>query len=133
MVMAIVNNNPQVQTYYRTFTSNALTQNGYYPTLQSVFSNSQVIGNLYEFELNKGPESYLNLQNFTDYFNTTDSIYLKINTMGKSEYTFWMNYQSEIINDGNPFATSYHTVTSNIRNGLGIWGAYGSAHTYVRK
>lgn len=134
IVFATIHDDPLVVNYYRTFTCTPLTQSGFYPTLESVFNDKLFNGNTYTFELNKGPETYINLKNFNDYFSLTDSVYIKIWTMQQTQYTFWLNIQSEIINSGNPFATSYHNVISNIQgNGLGIWGGYGATVKYVHK
>jgi hypothetical protein len=126
-VCATIHDDPLVANYYKTFTSMPATQSQFYPTLESVFNDKLFNGRVYTFELNKGPETYLNLQNFNDYFKNTDSIYLKIQTLQVTQYNFWLSYQSEIIDAGNPFAASFQSLPSNIiGNGLGIWGGYGA-------
>jgi hypothetical protein len=43
-------------------------------------------------------------------------------------FKFWQGYQTEVPNGANPFASSFHTIESNIvGEGKGIWGGYGSA------
>jgi hypothetical protein len=134
IVFATIHDDPLTVNYYRTFTCTPLTQSGFYPTLESVFNDKLFNGQVYTFGLNKGPETYLNLNKFNDYFSMADSVYIKIWTMQQAEYNFWLNIQSEIINAGNPFATSFHNVISNIQgNGLGIWGGYGATVKYVHK
>ena len=132
VVFATIHDDPLVVNYYRTFTFSPLTQPGFYPTLESVFNDKLFNGKEYTFELNKGPVTYLNLQNFNDYFKMTDSVYVKIQTMNQTQYQFWSDIQSEILNTGNPFASSFHSVNSNIKgNGVGIWGGYGATIKYV--
>jgi hypothetical protein len=55
--------------------------------------------------------------------------------MDKAHYEFWNSFQDEVLNTGNPFASSVTVIKSNILgDGLGIWGGYGvSFHSLIIK
>lgn len=113
--------------YYRTYTMITNRQNQYYPTLVSNFDDRLFNGETFTFELNKGPETFLDIQNADFYFKKGDTIFLKVCTVDERTHEFWKSYQYEVANGANPFASSYHKIESNIEgDGKGIWAGYGS-------
>ena len=117
--------NPEEKNYYKTFAKILGENTRYIPTLISNFDDKYFNGESFIFSLNRGQDTYLRpMSNI--YFNNTDTINVKICTLDKTSFQFWISYQDEIINAGNPFASSHKKVLSNIDGGLGIWCGYGS-------
>lgn len=126
-IHALLNDDPNIHSYYRTYTRIISQQDQYYPTLISNFDDRLFNGTLYTFNLNKGPETYLNIETSNFYFKRGDTVLFKISTVDKSNHEFWKSYQNEVSNGANPFASSYHKIESNMEgDGKGIWGGYGS-------
>lgn len=121
-----INDDPAVKNYYRMFTCVPSKQSDFYPTLNSTYNDKNFNGTQFTFQLNQGPESYINLNQKDYLFDLKDTILMKICTLDEIHYNFWVSYNSEILNAGNPFATSFHGIASNIHGkGYGIWGGYG--------
>lgn len=126
--------NAAENNYYKMFTRIVGQQYEFVPTLISNFDDKAFNGNTFIFSLNKGPESYINMTGNDFYFNRKDSIWVKVCTLDKQHFSFWRSYQQEIANSGNPFASSFHTIESNIKgDGLGVWGGFGTYSTKIGK
>lgn len=121
--------------YYRTYTKIKHQQTQYYPTMVSNFDDKLFNGTTYTFVLNKGPETFLSIEDAGFYFKKGDTISFKISTVDKQTHEFWKSYQYEVANGANPFASSYHKIDSNIEGqGEGIWAGYGSTiYTVIAK
>lgn len=121
-----IHDDPAITNYYRTFTCIAGVQKDFYPTLVSNFKDALFNGEVNTFELNRGLESYLNLSQRDFLFDIKDTVLLKFCTLDEAHFHYWQSYQSELVNGSNPFASSFHSILSNIHgNGIGIWGGYG--------
>ncbi|MBN2520643.1 MAG: DUF4249 domain-containing protein [Bacteroidales bacterium] len=60
------------------------------------------------------------------YFKIGNIVTIKLCSIDKEAYLFWHNYQFEVINSVNPFASSSINVQGNIKGeGLGIWSGAG--------
>jgi hypothetical protein len=127
LIMVKLKDDPDTTNYYKMFTRIQGKQTDYYPTLNSVFSDRWINGQTTVLELNKGPETYLDMYNESFYFSKNDTIWLKVCTLDKPGFDFWNSYRDEVANGSNPIASSYHTIPSNIKGkGLGIWGGFGT-------
>jgi hypothetical protein len=127
-IHAILPDKAGEHNYYRTLTRIRNRQSEFYPTLISVFDDQYFDGLDYIFHLNKGPETYLDINTADFFYKKGDTITLKICTLDKAHHAFWLSYQNEVSNGANPFASSFHKVESNITGGKGIWGGMGSTN-----
>jgi len=118
--------NPLQKNYYKTFTKIVGQETDFYPTLLSNFDDQLFNGQYFIFHLDRGPESYLNLNQKDFSFSRNDTVFVKICNIDENSYAFWNSYQNEISNGANPFASSFHEISSNIEGGLGIWCGYGT-------
>jgi hypothetical protein len=126
LIMVKLKDDPDSANYYRMCTRIEGKQYDYYPTLNSVFSDRWFNGQTTILELNKGPETYLDMGNEDFFYAKNDTIWLKVCALDKINFDFWNSYRNEVANGANPIASSYHTINSNINgNGLGIWGGFG--------
>ena len=127
LLMVRLTDDPDSTNYYRMCTRIQGKQSSFYPTLNSVFSDRWINGQTTVLELNKGPETYLDMQHENFYFSKNDTIWLKACTLDKENFDFWNSYLNEVANGANPVASSYHSINSNIHGGgLGIWGGFGT-------
>jgi len=127
LILVRLKDNPNETNYYRMCTRIEGKQYNFYPTLNSVFSDRWFSGQTTVLELNKGPETYLNMNNEDFYFSKNDTIWLKVCSLDKENFDFWNSYRNEVANGANPIASSYHVINSNIQGGgLGIWGGFGT-------
>jgi hypothetical protein len=130
-IKALLKDNSNIHSYYRIFTKILSRQTEFYPTLVSVFDDKAFNGLDYIFTLSNGPESYLKIDDTEFNYILGDTVLVKIATIDENTFNFWESYQDEVINGTNPFASSNHSIISNINGeGKGIWGGYGS-NTYL--
>ena len=122
--------NANERNYYKTYTKFYRKNKNYVPTLISTFSDEYFNGEQITFSLKKGPETYL--KPIKDiYFHKGDSLFVKFSSINKASYDFWLGYDKEVINTGNPFAGNHNSIISNISGGLGIWSGYGSKVFFI--
>jgi hypothetical protein len=130
IIKGIVYDNPDEKNYYRTFTKIKGEDKRYIPTYIASFEDKYFNGQKFTFHLNKGLDSYIKPL-YDIEFTKGDTINVKIANIDKNSYTFWYSYDQEILNSGNPFASNFERVKSNIQGGLGIWCGYGSTIYFV--
>ncbi|MEP7322485.1 MAG: DUF4249 domain-containing protein [Saprospiraceae bacterium] len=91
----------------------------------SVFDDVLINGKDFEFRLIKPREPGEEFDQKTfGLFHTGDSISIKWACIDESHFNFWNTLEFNKSNQG-PFST-YTTINSNIKGGLGIWGGYSS-------
>ena len=120
--------NITTKDYYRTLTQIKNIDSKFIPNHIPNFNDEYFNGQDIEFSLYKGNSKIDKEDDF--YYQLGDTIMLKFTTIDKSSFDFWYSFQKEIINTGNPFASTNARVKTNVTNGLGIWCGYGS--TYYR-
>ena len=115
--------------YYRTLTKIKNVDTKYIPNYLPNFNDLYFNGQKIEISLYKGNKTSLNNE---DEFHYTlgDTILLKFCRVDKASFEFWHSFQKEIMNTGNPFASTNARVKTNVTNGLGVWCGYGA--TYYR-
>ncbi len=125
---------PDTRNYYRILTQVAGKDSRFYSGMIMGISDSFFSGQKFGFSIFRGQKSYISAGK-NDYFNIGDTVNIKFCTIDKAHYEFWSSFQDEILNTGNPFASSLSVIKSNIEgNGLGIWGGYGvSFYSFVIK
>lgn len=87
-------------------------------------------GEKIDIELKKGPTIYPK-NDFTTFYNISDTIRIRLSTQPKEAYDFWNSYQNEILNAQNPIYPTFSSLKSNISGGIGIWSGYGSSEYIV--
>lgn len=118
---------PIEKNYYKIYTRIEGKQKNFYPALISNFDDQLFNGEMFTFHLQRGPESYLDLNQKNFEFSSKDTVYVKVCTLDEQNFAFWQSYQNEVTNGANPFASSFHEIKSNIKGeGIGIWGGFGS-------
>ena len=129
-IQGIFKDNALEKNYYRTFTKVGMKGRKYIPTLLSIFNDTYFNGEFFTFSLKKGTESYLKpIEDI--YFQEGDTVLVRITAINENSYNFWLSYDEEVINSGNPFAANHSKIISNIENGLGIWCGYGSSYYFL--
>ena len=123
-----------IKNYYRILTKRIGKDRRYYSTLVMAIDDNFFSGQKFEFTVSRGPESF-NSSGIYEYFKSGDTVDIKFCTIDKPHFDFWQSFQDEMMNAGNPFASSLSVIKSNIQGtGLGIWGGYGvSYHTLIIK
>jgi hypothetical protein len=119
--------------YYRLMTKriNNDVNNDFTTALNSVFDDRTTDGKSFDFVLSRGyrPNSeavdYKNPERF--YFKTGDLVVLKFCTIDENSYAFYKGYETEVANNGNPFANPVNIKTniSPSEDVLGAWTGYG--------
>ena len=65
-------------------------------------------------------------------FRLGDTVIVKLCTMDRAQFEFWTSFQEEVMNAGNPFASSLSVLKSNVEGeGLGVWSGYGTSFDTV--
>ncbi len=121
---------PQQKNYYRTLTQIKNSDSKYIPNYFPNWNDDYFDGQKVKISLFRGNKASTDK---TDqiYYLVGDTISLKFTAIDKASYDFWSSFQKEIVNTGNPFASTNARVKSNIINGLGIWCGYGSSYYQV--
>lgn len=68
------------------------------------------------------------------YFFLGDTVEIQLLTMDEAQFLFWRSFDNEMINVGNPFASSMNNVITNIASDvpvLGNWGGYGATKVRI--
>ncbi|HOF20203.1 MAG TPA: DUF4249 domain-containing protein [Bacteroidales bacterium] len=116
---------PDTRNYYRILSKIVGRDRRYYSAMIMGLSDESFSGKKFGFSIFRGQDSYISV-NKNSYFSLGDTVNLKFCTIDKAHYEFWNSFQDEILNSGNPFASSLTVVKTNIEgDGLGIWGGYG--------
>jgi hypothetical protein len=125
---------PETSNYYRILSQVKGKDRRYYSSMIMGISDIFFSGQKFGFSIFRGQEAYLSEGN-DEYFRLGDTVSIKFCTIDKAHYEFWSSFQDEILNTGNPFASSLLVIRSNIEgDGLGIWGGYGvSFYSYIIK
>ena len=93
----------------------------------SVFEDKFINGKSFDLGYQRG--NVRNSQKIDDinderfFFKVGDTIVVKFCTLDRDHFEFWRTEETQVSNNGNPFA-SPAPVIGNIEGGLGIWGGY---------
>lgn len=116
---------PLIKNYYRILTLIKGIDKHYTSSMVMGIDDIFFSGQKFGFSINRGADSYLTFGK-NKYFHLGDTVNIKFCTIDKPHYDFWNSFQEEVLNSGNPFATSLIGIKSNVMgDGLGIWGGYG--------
>lgn len=109
--------------FYRYFCK--LNDGQFLTPFNSVYDDPLINGKEFEFNLvrpNNTGEKFN--QSTFGLFHIGDSVCVKWATIDKAHFNFWNTYEFNKGSQG-PFST-YTTIDSNIKGGLGVWGGYHS-------
>lgn len=113
---------------YRWFAMRKGIDFSFYAPIGSAFEDKFINGQNFEFAYNraKSPGDQPGTDPYFGYFRPGDTIIVKFTSIGQNEYQFWRTYETQVVNNGNPFAAPT-PIRSNIEGegGLGIWCGYG--------
>ncbi len=116
---------PGTRNYYRILSQITGEDRRFYSSMVMGLSDEMFGGQKFGFSLFRGRETYLSAMK-NEYFSLGDTVNIKFCSIDQAHYEFWNSFQDEILNTGNPFASSLSVIKSNIRgDGLGVWGGYG--------
>lgn len=122
--------NPDEVNYYRVFTQRRGKDLRFVPGYISSFSDKAFNGGTIQLGILKGTGSLVELGE-NRYFEKGDTITVRFCTVDKEHFDFWDSVQGEIITSANPFAAGNARIKSNVNEGFGIWGGYGSSYYTV--
>ena len=131
-VWAKISEPPGAINAYRWYAKRLEKDDSFIAPFGSVFDNKFVDGKTFNFGYQRDtlPNSNAPDDNNIErgYFKTGDTIVAKFCSIDKNTFEFLRVYETEVFNNGNPFA-SPTTIKSNIEGGaLGYWGGYGPAY-----
>ncbi|MCA1747912.1 MAG: DUF4249 domain-containing protein, partial [Bacteroidales bacterium] len=116
---------PEEKNYYRIFTQRKGVDDRFIPTVLMAINDQYFSGRQVNYTLSRPPTSFLSSEG-NEYFETGDTILVKLCTMDEASFAFWSTYQEEVMNAANPFASSMSNLETNIvGDGLGVWAGYG--------
>jgi len=112
---------------YRWFAKRIGKDEVFIAPIGSVFEDKFINGTSFDFAYNRGelPNSNAEDDNNEEdgYFKVGDTIVVKFCTAGRATFDFWRSAETQISNNGNPFAGITY-VEGNVSGGLGIFEAY---------
>lgn len=120
---------------YRWFAKRLGKDADFIAPLGSSFDDKFIDGKSFDFGYNRGvkPNSSAPDDNNEErgYFKKGDTIVVKFCAIDHAAFEFFRSFETEIGNNGNPFAAPT-TIKTNIEGGgLGIWSGYGAAFDTV--
>ena len=105
------------------------------PPFGSVFEDRFVNSTTFDFAYNRG--SIFNSTADDDendeagFFKKGDSIIVKWCAIDRSTYEFWRDAETQLSNNGSPFATP-SVIRSNVVGGLGLFASYSPSYYYLK-
>lgn len=129
-VWATLNDPPGKGNSYRMFTQRRGKDARMIPIIGSVFDDKFIDGKNFEFYSIRGTE-FNSVAPDDDgeqrgYYKITDTVDVKFCNIDQGSFMFWRTYETEIYNNGNPFASPTTIVTNIKGGGLGVWCGYGA-------
>lgn len=115
---------------YRWYAKRMHKDNTFLAPIGSAFDDKFVDGKSFDFAYNRGevPGSSAPDDNNAEagYFKVGDTVVVKFASIGHDEFEFYRTFETEVANNGNPFAAP-GVIRSNINGGLGVWCGFGVA------
>ncbi len=117
---------------YRWFSKRLGEDGSFLAPWGSSFEDKFIDGTSFEFAYNRPDTQYeeTNQTEGENYFAIGDTIVIKFCAIDNPHYQFWRTYETQAVNNGNPFAAPT-SIRTNITGGLGIWGGYSPSYDTV--
>jgi hypothetical protein len=114
---------------YRWFTKRLNQDGSFLAPWGSAFEDKFIDGTSFEFAYNRPDTQYeeTNQPEGENYFKIGDTIVVKFCSIDIPHYQFWRTFETQAVNNGNPFAAPT-SIKTNINGGLGIWGGYSPSY-----
>lgn len=120
-LMATINDPADQKNFYRYFCR--INEGPFETPFSSVNDDLLIDGKTFDFRLIRPRKEGEEFDQSTfGLFRTGDSITIKWTSIDEAHFNFWNTFEFNKGNQG-PFS-SYTTIDSNIKGGLGVWGAY---------
>lgn len=120
-LMATINDPADQKNFYRYFCR--INEGPFETPFSSVNDDILIDGKTFDFRLIRPRKEGEEFDQSTfGLFRTGDSITIKWTSIDEAHFNFWNTFEFNKGNQG-PFS-SYTTIDSNIKGGLGVWGAY---------
>lgn len=120
-LMARIQDPPGQKNFYRYFCK--VNEGPFETPFSSVNDDILIDGKTFDFRLIRPRQEGEEFDQSTfGLFRTGDSISLKWTSIDEAHFNFWNTFEFNKGNQG-PFS-SYTTIDTNIKGGLGVWGAY---------
>ncbi len=130
-------NEPQVLgNCYRWYAKRIGKDNQFYAPYNSAFDDKFINGKLFDFGYDRGTDPNSTAADDSNaergYFKKGDVVVVKFCTTGQNEYLFLRSYYTNLLSNGNPFA-SPSNIQSNVQgeNVLGLWCGYNPVYDTV--
>jgi hypothetical protein len=131
MIWASISDDPAQTNFYRIFTQTIGLEQKYFPIAFPNYSDQSFNGQGRNIPLYPGTSNTMSSHPKENY-SLEDTVLIKICTMDRMAFKYWEDFQQEMINSKNPFATSNTTLNSNIQgDALGIWCGYGAHYSRI--
>jgi len=82
--------------------------------------------------VSSGVNSTYDEEEFTHYFKSGETVYVKVCSLDEPAYRFWKAYDSAVSMSGNLLFTFSKNCPTNVAGGLGYFAAYGTSFRIVR-
>ncbi|HET6244469.1 MAG: DUF4249 domain-containing protein [Bacteroidetes bacterium] len=120
---------------YRIFTKRLGKDENYVPVTNSVYEDQFFNGKTFDFYFYRGTKANSDVPTDNNsesaYYREADTIVIKFCSIDREVYLFFRDVETEIANNGNPFAAP-STIRSNIsKGGLGYWAGYGAVYDTI--
>lgn len=120
---------------YRWFAKRLGKDDRFIAPIGSSFDDKFIDGKSFDFGYNRGskPNSDAADDNNEEhgYFKKGDTIVIKFCAIDNESFLFYRSYETEVGNNGNPFAAPTSIKTNIKGGGLGIWGGYGTSYDTI--
>lgn len=112
---------------YRWFAKRIGKDKRFLAPIGSVFEDKFINGKSFDFAYNRGAEPNTEEDNGSrGYFGLGDTIAVKFCSIDRAHFDFWRLEETQVSNNGNPFAAPAPLPT-NINGGIGVWGGYAAS------
>lgn len=122
---------PAEKNYYRIFARRIGKDGRYFGSRIMALDDAHFSGDVVGFTLFEVLASALD-EGANEPFRLGDTVVVKLCTMDRAQFEFWSTFQEEVMNSGNPFASSLSELKSNVEGaGLGVFSGYGASYDTV--
>lgn len=125
--------NPDPEGYYRLLAKSIGTDTRFYPTFLGEFKGA-------DYDPSEGVDVARGIRGtfngetgrFSHYWKSGETVIVKLCSIDRTMYDFWLTYDSNISLSNNMLFTFTENCRANISGGLGYWAAYSPSSAIVR-